>query len=350
MVPVSAGTYTLRGSLPPDDWRVVLQAGASSATSAGRWRIQAAPTLSFVKPGYTTGADYATVMKGDPWDMNNPQDIFEPYSVQGLTYANGLPSAASYTTNNTTCVPGNCSPTFSDPQLRFLNYQYWTAHDPDIDTNRFRYATFKLKVDGAPDISYGYVTRLFWSSFVNTTECGVTNDIPIHADWNVVSLDLWDNSILDNVDPTCTYGWRAVQLRHQFRLDPREIPQATAFHVDYVMLTAMDTGQVNSDFLIKYLPNKPGLTVTFYYNTTRAVAGRKLANPYVPGSPQSGPFKLYVPMLSRRDPGLGDLPGTQVFLWNLSGVTPSTYYLSADVSDGVKTTTWFSDAAVVITP
>jgi hypothetical protein len=35
-------------------------------------------------------------------------------------------------------------------------------------------------------------------------------------------------------------------------------------------------------------------------------------------------------------------------IWNTYGVPPGSYYLSAEVSDGVNTTTWYSDTPVII--
>jgi hypothetical protein len=344
VISVASGSYAFHGSLPPDDWRVNVQALSSghSDTSSGRWRVQAAPTLSFLKPSYTSGNDYATVVKGNAWDMNDSADVAGAPQTSGSTFGNGIFSASSNTTNNTTCVPHNCNPNWSDPQLLFLDNQA-----PSINTSRFRYATFKLKVDGTPDISYGYVARLFWPV---DGACGYTNDIPLQAGWNIVSLDLWDSGILDDQSPpTCNSTWRAVQGRSQFRLDPHEIPIATTFYLDYVLLTAMDTTSRSVDFPIEYVPGNPGLSVAFFYNTTRTISGRQ---PALGGGlmalPQS-PFHIFLPLVFKPG-GSGGPPGTQTFLWHLAGVSPNTYYISADVSDGSKTITWFSDTPVVVTP
>jgi hypothetical protein len=346
-ISAGAGPYLFQGSLPPDDWHVnLLTAINSFATSPGRWRIQAAPTLTFVRPSYTSGDDYATKVKGDPWDMNNPEDVGGGVvNAEGTLFGNGILSSMSQTTGNTTCVPGNCNPTFSDPQTWFLTNPLPAAYN--IDTNRFRYVTFKLKVDGTPDISYGYIARVFWPY----APCGYSNDIPLQADWNVVSLDLWDNSILDDqAPPGCNSLWRAASLRTEVRLDPHEIPIATTFYLDYVLLTAMDTAPTSSDFPIQYVLGKQNVSVTFYYNTTRSTVGRQPVNVASQGVGNLGPFQLFLPSLFNQPTIPGVPPGAQTLFWHLAGVSPNTYYLSADVSDGSTITTWFSDTPVVVTP
>jgi hypothetical protein len=344
----SGGTFAFNGSLPPDDWRVDLTATSigHSTTSTGRWRIQAVPTLSFVKPSYTSGDDYATVIKGDPWDMNNSADVGGgAVQTHGSTFANGIFSASSNTTNNTTCVPNNCNATWSDPQIWFLTNPLPAAYN--IDTSRFRYLTVKLKVDGTPDISYGYIARVVWPY----EACGISNDIPLQAGWNVVSLDLWDNSIIDDQAPAyCKSPWRASSPRTELRFDPHEVPIATTFYVDNVLLTAMDTASASGDFPIQYLLGKTNVSVTFYYNTTRSIAGRQRATGSGQVASPQGPFRIFLPLVSNQPSIPGGPPGTQTFLWHLAGVSPNTYYISADVSDGSKTTTWFSDTPVVVTP
>lgn len=352
-VPVTAGTYTFKGSLPPDDWRVVLQASGAPATSPGRWRIQGVPTLSFVKPGYTTGEDYAATLKNNPWDMNDAADVYSYANITPLTFANGLLTATSIDTNpNNTCAPGNCNPYWEDPNLNLVNYAYYTTHDPDIDTSKYRYATFRLQVNGAPDISYGWIARMLWSHYVDTVECGITNDIPLHAGWNDVSLDLWDNSILDNPAGGCGVGWKDALIRHRLRLDPFEIPVATTFSVDFVKLTAMDAGRQNTAFPIKYLLGKMGVTVVFYYDTDQDKAnGRTLAAQFTaPVAPPPGPHPIYLPLIMRDFSSNPDPAGTQVFYWDLTGVPAGLFYISADVNDGSTTTTWYSDTQVNVTP
>jgi hypothetical protein len=174
--------------------------------------------------------------------------------------------------------------------------------------------------------------------------------MPLHAGWNVVSLDLWDNGILDDqAGPSCSFGWRAVPARYELRLDPHEIPQATYFYLDYFLLTAMDSARTSGNFPIKYTLGTPGDSVVFYYNTTRTTNGRQRANAGGQAAPAVAAFRLFLPSVYNQVVSSGP-PGTQTYFWNLAGVSPNTYYISADVSDGFKTVTWFSDTPVLVTP
>jgi hypothetical protein len=283
--------------------------------------------------------------------MNDAADVYSYANITPPVFSNGLLTATSIDTNpNNTCVPGNCNPYWEDPNLNLVNYDQYSTHDPDIDTSKYRYATFRLQVNGAPDISYGWIARMLWSDYVDTVNCGVTNDIPLHTGWNDVSLDLWDNSILDDPLGGCGVGWKDKISQHRLRLDPFEIPVAATFSVDFVKLTAMDAGQQNSAFPIKYLLGKMGVTVTFYYDTDKNKAnGRTLAAQFTPPAPPAlGPNVIYLPLTLKNS--YADPPGTQVFVWGLTGVPVGLYYISADVNDGSVTTTWYSDAQVNVTP
>jgi hypothetical protein len=173
----------------------------------------------------------------------------------------------------------------------------------------------------------------------------------LHAGWNTVSLDLWSNNLLDDQAAAtgCTHNWRDSPVRTQFRLDPDEIPPTSPyFHLSSVMLTAMDTASRGANFPIIYQLGSGGSTATFYYSSNHSMTGRQLAR----GSGQlvAAPMlahRLYFPLIAN-PPAFQPPPGTQAFQWNLSGVGPGTYYISADVSDGVKTTTWVSDTPVVV--
>ena len=147
-------------------------------------------------------------------------------------------------------------------------------------------------------------------------------------------------------------GWKDKPIRHRLRLDPFEIPVATTFSVDFVKLTAMDAGQQNTAFPIKYLLGKMGVTVTFYYDTDKNKAnGRTLAAQFIPPAPPAlGPNVIYLPLTLKNFYGDSDPPGTQVFDWDLTSVPVGAYYISADVNDGSITTTWYSDAQVNVTP
>lgn len=345
-IPASQNYYDVPASLPPGDWYVQLKVDGQTSSAAGPWQVQQAPTLRFVKPGYTSGEDYARSELGDPWDMSNSEDIYSYGDTTAPVFSDGVLSSTSMDTN-----PLNtCSGYWENPYINLLDDNYWDSPfttDPAVDTSKYRYLTFRLKLGGTPDVSYGWVARVIWSDFL-FQNCGVTDDIPLHAGWNEVSLDLWDSSILEPAEAACQSTWQASPERRQVRLDPLEVPEATTFYVDSIMLTANDTAPQSSVFGIQYDLNKSDSVIaTFYYDTdTSSDNGRTLANEYTPPAPTppTGPYFVYLPLVMNQYTA-----GVEVFQWDLTGVPAGTYYISADVDDGYSTTTWYSETPVIIT-
>jgi len=346
-IPATQGFYDVPASLPPGDWYVQLELNGQNSAPAGPWQIQAAPTLRFTKPSYTSGEDYATVNLGRAWDMNVPGEVYSYYNTTAPTFSDGILTSTSLDTN-----PVNtCSGYWEDPYIFMLDDNYWDppyTTSPPIDTAKYRYLTFRVKLDGTPDLGYGWGARVGWADFLSQN-CGITNDLPLLAGWNEYSIDLWAGNIVEPDEPNCRSPWRASSQRRQLRFDPTESPVAITWHLDYIRLTANDTAQRNSTFQIKYLLNKTaGVSVTFYYDTdTNPANGRTLANQMVSSS--SGPYKVYLPFIVNSSQSQNN-PAERVFNWNLAGVPPGTYYISADVNDGYQTTTWYSETPMIVKP
>lgn len=336
-IPASQGVYDLPASLPPGDWHVKLQVGTQISAPAGPWQVQQSPTLRFIRPSYTSSEDFAQTVLRDAWDMNNSEDVRSYANIGPPTFSNGILTSTSIDTNPT----NTCAGYWEDPYIILSDGQ-------DIDTSKYRYLTFRLKLDGTPDISYGWVARVLWAGS-SMQDCGITNDIPLHAGWNEVSLDLWSTNILEPEDP-CQSQWRSQSTRRLLRLDPLEVPEATTFYMDSVMLTANDVASRSSAFEVRYELNKSeNITVTFYYDTdTDPTNGRIPAVEYVPppSVPPSGSRFVYLPLVLKRFSG--SMSG-QVFLWDLKEVRPGTYYIGADVEDGYTKTTWYSETPVIVT-
>jgi hypothetical protein len=348
-VSASARSFALPVSLPPGDWHVHMQiSGGSSAGPAGPWRVQAAPTLSFVAPSTTSGEDYAQAHFGKPWDMTSPNDVNSVVGISsGPTFANGILSATSAPSGGGT----NCGAPTGDPQIYMLNYvdQPGNPADTKIATGKYHYLSFRLRLDGAPDVSHGWVARVVWHE-LGFDHCGVTLDIPLHGGWNDVGLDLAVPGLLEVGG--CQSAWQAIPHRSQLRIDPHEVPQATAFHLDYVKLTATDRARAGGAYAIRYLASQPNAAMTFYYDTDRNPANGRTrigqASAYSPGA--AAPYRLYLPLMLRLAGNLGDPPGTQSYAWNLSGVPPGTYYINAELNNGFVTTNWYSNAPLIVAP
>jgi hypothetical protein len=136
------------------------------------------------------------------------------------------------------------------------------------------------------------------------------------------------------------------------RIDPHEIASGQRqFHFDFITLTKANSVKAGTPFQLTYQTTPAtGVTVTFYYDTdTNPANGRTVMGQYA-GGQQQGAKKVFMPMVL----GGGPVPEINLmagsnWTWN-SAVAPGTYYASADVNDGVMTTTWYSEVPVIVTP
>jgi hypothetical protein len=349
-IQASAGSFDLPVSLPSGSWTVQIKTGTQTNTSPGSWEIHPLPQAHFTKPGFDTGEDYATSVLHRSWDMNNSQSIYDYGNMTPPTFSGNTLSSSTIAIPNATCANGP----WADPHINLLNDNYWSppiTTDPPINTAKYHFLTARVKLDGTPDVSFGWLVRINWSNADSTggfMNCGTTKALPLHAGWNDIVLDLSDSSIIDAADP-CKSSWSAISTRQQLRLDPTEESDTTLFHIAAIKLTATDTATQGQPYTIKMLANMTPVTVaTYYYNSTKySSAGRKLALEFTP-SPAPGNNHAYIPLVAMLSAGAPVDSSNVLYGWDTSNVTPGTYYLSVDLNDGYNTTTVYSDAPVTI--
>ena len=261
----------------------------------------------------TSGHDYATTVLGNPWDMNSAADIQLTGSdyLTNLSFTGGVMHATN--TNN-------------DPIVTLL---FTTNNAVPIDTSRFRYLTYRLQVDGPYDLGAGSVARIFWSSdalmsgFTATT----SQDIIVWPGMNTYSLDLAPLSAATDggLEPVGVQEpWTAAPKRH-LRLDPHEFPEPRTFHIEDVKLTAKPVA--GASFTITFLAadrDGDSGTVSLYYDAdTNPANGRTLIASGIPRAAGQ-------------------------FVWNTSVVPLGEFYIYAEISDGIQTTTRYSTVPVVV--
>ena len=317
----SAGSpYPLPESLQPGTYYVyALVDGAQAGYSSGSFTVDGTPILSFSRPSATSGDDYATVVGNDPWDLSNSQDLSSTTNIANYSFNAGILNAQ---TNSS-----------GDPQIYMHTFS-------QIDTSRYKYLTYRMYVEGTQDIGVGWVTRWLWDGPTWST----TKDIVIYEGWQTYSVDLSKIGL----EPGSS-GWTG--LKSFFRLDPLEVPAPMPFHLDYVMLTADERVQQGTAFPIIYqISETSGVTINLCYDTDQNPANGKVSMQiYSPPPPTGGSYLIYLPLVYRTYV-FSDLPrplGTNQ-LWNTSSVSIGTYYICADVSDGVNTATWYSDTPIIV--
>jgi len=287
-------------------------------------QVHKAPVLSFQRPSFFSGPDYATEVIGDPWGMSNSQDIGTASGIASSNFTDG-------TYNATTDASG-------DPQL-YLNFA------SPIDTSKYKYVTFRWYMEGLQDIGLGWVHRIFWWYAGPGIDSVTTEDMVIYEGWHTYSLDLSQALI----DPSTPSGSWTGQPR-VFRMDPHEMPLAASFHVDFVTLTGDERVTAGTPFRVIYQTTPAaGVNVTLYYDSdTNPANGRTLMVQYNPPAPAPSLHSLFLPLGMRSfNAEINLLTGTG-WAWDTIGVPAGTYYVLADVNDGVMTTTWYSETPVIV--
>ena len=332
-IQASAGQTDLPLTLPGGDWRIRLTVGSDVSSLGGPWQVQTLPRATITRPSMQSGESFKS------WEMDGASDIASAEFTTPPTFASGLLSSTSLDTNG----QNTCAGYWEDPHVTLLSQ---SASSPSaIDTSKFRYASFRMRIDQA-DVSYGGVARFIWGD-QGLSNAGVSNDIALNSGWNDFSIDMARPDLLDDQDPARSL-WQASARRGYFRLDPGEWPEATRYDIDYVRLTAMDTVKRGTAFPIQYTTTNPKATVAVYYDTdTNTTNGRTRAVTTGGTTPPTSLKKVaFIPIVNK---GNGTPVQGTVLAWDTSNVPVGTYYISIELSDGYNTTTWYSDAPMVVT-
>jgi hypothetical protein len=326
----SATPYPLPESFQPGSYTVVMLVdGAGTPSCPGlQLQIRKAPRLSFQQPSMFSGPDYASQVVSNEWGMADAADMESTGGLASSSFASGEFFGV---TNN-----------HGDPQL------YLNVTSP-IDTSKYRFVTFRYWLEGTDIFPAGGVGRFLWW-FNNPAADRVTSeDIVLYEGWHTYTVDL-SQAPLESAPATLGPGWTASPT--VFRFDPHEIASGQRrFHLDYMILTGYDSVRAGTPFSIYYtVAADSAVTITWYYDTDTNVSnGRNALSVTTPSAPQAN-HKIFVPLVLRAGAAAEiQLLTGPTATWNTS-VAPGTYYISADVSDGFTTTTWYSETPVIVTP
>jgi hypothetical protein len=311
--PTAATPFPLPESFQPGQYAVfvLVDNAGQPVCAASPLDIRKAPLLSFQKPSFFSGPDYATEVVGNPWGMDSAVDVGRVTNLTSFDFTGGVFNAL---TNST-----------GDPS-------YLLHVTAPIETQRYKYLTFRMLLDGAQDIGAGWVHRFIWWYQGDTVDATVTRDMLVYEGWQTYSVDLSQALIEPSSLGT---GW--IGAPTAFRMDPDEVPAPVTFHVDFVTLTGDERVQSGVPFPIYYQTTPgSGVTVSLFYDTdTNPSNGRTAIS--VSGSACPSP----------PSPELNLLTGTCV-MWDTTAVPSGTYFISAEVSDGITTTTWYSETRVIV--
>ena len=348
-VNLNAGTYSFpAGALAPGTYFAeVCPAGAlptsgSCKYSAGSFKVNDIPTLTFTSPSPEGGDDFATTVLGNPWDMNATSDIDYYANISGLAVAPLLNSVdeAGNTLGSVNALQG--TGLLGDPFL----YPLWFTNNlpgftgrgltKKIDANKYHILTFEAGIPNqARDISAGSVARIFWQvqgDAINGNPNENTSDDIIlnsRAGANVIAKVTTDMKTL-RLDPSAAgakTGWTGNI--ESFRFDPDEFAGPTPFYLRRIKLAANE--RAGKIYTIQWNYSDPFLqsgtpTLTLYYDTDT--------------DPSSGLVQI----------AAGVNPITGSYAWDTTGVPNGSYYIYASFSDGINTNGTYSRWPIIAGP
>jgi len=305
--------------------------GAVACAANNPFKVSAAPILDFQKPSFQSGPDFATVELNNPWGLAQPSDIADMFSITSAMFNDGILKIT---------VQG------PDPQLS-LNLRA-----ERIDTSKYFYLSYRSKMNSMHLPGAGWVQRwIWWYDGGPNVDHVTAQDMLVYENWHVYTIDL-RTAPTENCGGNCWSGMPSV-LRH----DPLENFFPTSIDLDYFLLTGNESINKGGQFPIYFTTTAPNnATVKFYYDTdTNPANGRTLIGTKTLGLTElptlstTGNWSIFLPSVSTADPLDIDLySASEVFVWNTSNVPRNTFYISADVDDGISVTTWYSEIPITI--
>lgn len=364
-VSASSGSQRIQtGLLPPGEYYIAVVNGGDTSWSPGKLIIKRKPKVVIQKPSKTSGQEYATSVLGNAWDMNDREDATPPSRppwqvscMESLQVSNGVFSGV---VPNPICGPGG---NVSDPII-YLGHMSPVDPIPPINTDKYRYLAFRMRLDGVRQADRGWVARFGWwqvakppdSGPTTTEEVVMSRDIIIFTGWNTYKLDLWRDDLFDEAHPI-KRTWRD-SAPNQLRIDPAEflppaVPNGVA--LDWVGLYAMDTVDQGSVFPILY-DYEESAEMTFYRDADtnpdngRTRIGSHTATSTCSSDSGNAPVEdelAYMPMIvNGSSSSTPDSDGC--FNWDTDGTPAGNYFICIEADDGVSESYTCSEAPMVV--
>jgi hypothetical protein len=252
-------------------------------------------TITLTSPNNVTVAesdDYATQVLGDPWDMNNIEDIDFPYNFTLPTVSGGVWNAVA--------TSGQASSIWLQYQNFDVTYSYLGEKDGvnyPINTGRFTHLRLRMYAE------QGGQTVLWWFRTHAANSAGNSTFLQVQPGWHIYDLDLPAGG------PGSNGNWTGEGSIAGLRLDAPWFTTNNDIQFDWARLTPA-TGQSVS-IAWNYSSNSSP-TVNLYLSTS-------------PDANQDNEHLITsVPASSRS------------YTWTGTGMAPGTYYIHASMNGAVS--------------
>jgi hypothetical protein len=296
------------GILPPGNYRLRVTCNGNQS-AAVPFTINDPPRITVLQPDERGGADYATLARGNPWDMDDAGDAVAAANLDQGAFVASPSGGQMLRGRNVLGAHGGIT---GDPNLFLL---YAEGSSRPIASTRYRYLTFTTQLHHPFDLAVGSVARVGWASATNwsgLTASG-TGAILLWPGRNTYTIDLGALTIGDGLEP-CGAGapcLRWTQASPRFlRFDPHEFgDRQVVFDLDNVTLAAPDEVVQGQTFRIQWsvIGAAAGSVNLYYDNDRNAGNGRQL-------------------ITSR---GIADT----FYDWNVGGLAPGEYYISVEANE-----------------
>lgn len=256
----ASNTTTFQASaFPPGVYRFFADDGGQPSAYSEPLTISARPQPVILSPNAAGGADYASVVRGDAWDFDQPTDAGVA-NVQNVTFAN---SAINGT---------NGPPNINDPQVLL------PLGPVPIDASRFHRLSFTYSYAGAFGLedapNGGTMARIIWevlgggpNNFQDLNDL-VTYQGPNHVVVDLTALPL--ATLIDEDQRGARIGYAGQQVT-SLRFDPNEDRGARSWSLADIRLSEdAVAGPEGFDITFRDSAWKAGTTAEIFVDTDAA--------------------------------------------------------------------------------
>jgi hypothetical protein len=330
------GTHTFPTSMfPPGKYYfyITSHAGTSSlsleaiSNYSARLLIDRSPNIVINSPSAISGNDYFS-LNGNPADMSDASDVPNLDTTKWLDEWRQFSNPVF----NNGILQIDADPPWTHIGNNESDVQIHLNVSPTnpIDTSRFRYLVYRMKLDMSQYQSYnqgvqdGWVARpVFWN--FDVLQGSTFKAHLVYPEYQTYVIDLWRSNSLENGT-----NYLANNSFSKMRIDPNENTRQTSLRtwLDYAMVMTEPRSN-NNQFQISWDiidHDSTNFNATLYYSTNK-----------------SGSSPNTITTLNNLS------KGTHNYTWNTSSLTQGQrYYIRIDVSDGINTSSNVSSVPVVV--